>query len=57
MHEEKAQECSFKDILTMTETESGLSLGMASNKTYNFQTTANHHRFIKVWTSIADLPT
>ena len=25
--------------------------------TYHFQTTANPHRFIKVWTSIADLPT
>ena len=57
MHEEKAPECFFKDILTMTETESRLSLGMTSNKTYHFQTTANHHRFIKVWTSIADLPT
>ena len=45
------------DILTLTETESRLSLGMTSNKTYHFQTTANHHRFIKVWTSIADLPT
>ena len=30
---------------------------MTSNKTYHFQTTANHHRFTKVWTSIADLPT
>ena len=30
---------------------------MTSNKTYHFQTTANYHRFIKVWTSIADLPT
>ena len=57
MHEEKAPECVFKDILTMTETESRLSLGMTSNKTYHFQTTANHYRFIKVWTSIADLPT
>ena len=37
--------------------KSRLSLGMTSNKTYHFQTTANHHRFIKVWTSIADLPT
>ena len=37
--------------------KSRLSLGMASNKTYHFQTTANHYRFIKVWTSIADLPT
>ena len=46
-----------RDILTLTETESRLSLGMTSNKTYHFQTTANHHRFIKVWTSIADLPT
>ena len=34
-----------------------LSLGRTSNKIYNFQTTANQHRFIKVWTSIADLPT
>ena len=32
-------------------------LEMTSNKTYHSQTTANHHRFIKVWTSIADLPT
>ena len=48
---------SNRDILTLTETESRLSLGMTSNKTYHFQTTANHHRFIKVWTSIADLPT
>ena len=47
----------FKDILTLTEAEPRLSLGMTSNKTYHFQTTANHHRFIKVWTSIADLPT
>ena len=46
-----------RDILTLRETESRLSLGMTSNKTYHFQTTANHHRFIKVWTSIADLPT
>ena len=53
----KPQSVFFKDILTMTETESRLSLGMTSNKTYHFQTTANHHRFIKVWTSIADLPT
>ena len=30
---------------------------MTSNKTYHFQTTANHHRFIKEWTSIDDLPT
>ena len=37
--------------------KSRLSLGMTSNKTYHFQTTANHHRFIKVWTSISDLPT
>ena len=36
--------------------KSRLSLGMTSNKTYHFQTTTNHHRFIKVWTSIADLP-
>ena len=43
---------SDKDILKLTETESRLSLGMS----YHFQTTANHHRFIKVWTSIADLP-
>ena len=57
MHGEKAPECFFKDILTLIETESRLSLGMTSNKTYHFQTTANHHRFIKVWTSIADLPT
>ena len=57
MYEEKAPECFFKDILTMRETESRLSLGMTSNKTYHFQTTANHHRFLKVWTSIADLPT
>ena len=56
MHEEKAPECFFKDILTLTETESRLSLGMTSNKTYHFQTTANQHRFIKVWTSIADVP-
>ena len=55
MHEETPQ--SNKDILTLTETESRLLLGMTSNKTYHFQTTANHHRFIKVWTSIADLPT
>ena len=48
---------SNRDILTLTETESRLSLGMPSNKIYHFQTTANHHRFIKVWTSIADLPT
>ena len=48
---------SNRDILTLTETESRLSLGMTSNKTYHFQTTANHHRFIKVWTSISDLPT
>ena len=47
----------YRDILTLTETESRLLLGMTSNKTYYFQTTANHHRFIKVWTSIADLPT
>ena len=47
----------FRDILTLTETESRLSLGMTSNKTYHFKTTANHHRFKKVWTSIADLPT
>ena len=47
----------FKDILTVTETESRLSLGMTLNKTYHIQTTVNHHRFKKVWTSIADLPT
>ena len=49
----------FRDILTLTGEafKSRLSLGIASNKTYHFQTTANHHRFIKVWTSIADLPT
>ena len=48
----------FRDILTLTGEafKSRLSLGMPSNKTYHFQTTANHHRFIKVWTSIADLP-
>ena len=47
MHEEKGPQCFFlKDILTLTETESRLSLGMTSNKTYHFQTTANHHRFI-----------
>ena len=46
-----------RDILTLTKTESRLPLGMTSNKTYHFQTTDNHHRFIKVWTSIADLPT
>ena len=34
----------FRDVLTLTETESRLSLGMTSNKTYHFQTTANHHR-------------
>ena len=45
MHEEKAPECFFKDsILTLTEAESRLSLGMTSNKTYHFQSTANHHR-------------
>ena len=44
-------------ILTLTDTESRLSLAMTANETYHFQTTANHHRFIKVWTSIADLPT
>ena len=55
VHEENPQ--SNRAILTLTETESRLSLGMTSNKTYHFQTTANHHRFIKVWTSIADLPT
>ena len=48
---------SDRDILTLTETESRLSLGMTSNKTYHFRTTANHHRFMKVWTSIADIPT
>ena len=53
----KPQSVFFKDILTMTETESRLSLGMTLNKTYHIQTTVNHHRFIKVWTSIADLPT
>ena len=37
--------------------KSRLSLGMTSNKTYHFQTTANHHRFIKVWTSVVDLTT
>ena len=47
----------FKDILTLTVAETRLSFGMTSNKTYHFQTTANHHKFIKVWTSIADLPT
>ena len=58
MHEENPQ-CVFiqRYILTLTETESRLSLGMTSNKTYNFQITVNHYRFIKVWTSIADLPT
>ena len=57
MHEEKAPEHFFKDILIMTENESRLSLGMTSNKTYHFQTTANNHRFINVWISIADIPT
>ena len=57
MHAKKKPQTVFKGILTLTETESRLSLGMTSNKTYHFQTTANHHRFIKVWTSIADLPT
>ena len=52
MHEESPQR-----YLTLTETESRLSLGMTSDKTYHFQTTANHNRFIKVWTYIADLPT
>ena len=56
MHEENPQSVLFRDILTFTETESRLSLVMTSNKTSHFQTTANHHRFIKVWTSIADLP-
>ena len=56
MHEDTPTEI-FRDILTLTETESRLSLGMTSNKTYHFQTTANHHRFIKVWASTADLPT
>ena len=38
MHEEKAPECFFKDsILTLTEAESRLSLGMTSNKTYHFK--------------------
>ena len=46
----------LRDILTLTETESRLSLGTTLDKTYHIQTTANHHRFIKVWTSIADLP-
>ena len=53
----KHQSILFKDILTMTETELRLSFGITSNKTYHFQTTANHHRFIKVWTSKADPPT
>ena len=48
---------SNRNILTLTETESRLSFGMTSNKTYHFQITVNHHRFIKVWTSIADAPT
>ena len=47
----------YRDILTLTETESRFSFRMTSNKAYHFQTTANHHRFIKVWTSIDDLPT
>ena len=55
MHEETPK--SNRYILTLKETEARLSLGMTSNKTYHLQTTANHHRFIKVWTSIADLPT
>ena len=46
-----------KPLIIREALKSRLSLGMTSNKTYYFQTTANHHRFIKVWTSIADLPT
>ena len=56
MHKENRQSV-YRDILPLTLTKSRLSLGMTSNKTYHFPTTANHHRFIKVWTSIADLPT
>ena len=50
MHEKNPQSVSIEAF------KSRLSLGMTSNKIYHFQTTANHHRFIKVWTSIADLP-
>ena len=37
MHEENPQSVLFRDILTLIETESRLSLGMTSNKTYRFK--------------------